>query len=309
MVKKVSVIIPTFKRSEYLQRAIDSILNQIYSNIEIVIVDDNNPNSNYRTETEKKMLKYIKCSNVIYIKNQGNLGGSLARNEGIFKASGDYITFLDDDDIYLPEKISVQVQYMVENGFDMSFTDVRSHTIDNKLIDYREHSYIKSFNNEELLKHHIMHHLTPTATYMFKRDAIIRIGGFDDVSMGQEFMLMLKTIENEMKIGYIPVSHVIEYIHDGERISIGENKIKSEVELFNFKKKYFRILSFRQRQYVKFRHHAVMAVVGKRSKKQRIAIIHLIKAFFTSPLDCILETINHVQKINKYKACDIDSYS
>lgn len=301
MDEKVSVIIPTYKRSEFLQRAIDSVLNQTYSNIEVVVVDDNNPNSSYRLETEGKMTKYSNCSNVIYIKNNKNFGGALARNEGIFKASGDYITFLDDDDIYLPDKVSTQLKYMVENELDMSFTDARIHDMDDNLIDYREHSYIESFENKDLLKQHIMHHLTPTATYMFKFEAINKIGGFDDVKMGQEFMLMLKAIQSGIKIGYIPVAYVIQYIHDGERISVGQNKIKGEIELFNLKKKYFKELNFRQKQYIRFRHHVVMMVAGKRSNMPKVAVEHFVKAVFSSPLDCILETINYINKINKYR--------
>ena len=288
---KVSVIIPTYKRSDFLQRAIDSVLNQSYDNIEIIVVDDNNPNSEYRFRTEEKMKKYVSFNNIIYIKNKRNMGGALARNEGLIKSSGDYITFLDDDDVYLPDKINSQINYMLANKLDMSFTDVRIHNMNDKLVDYREHSYVKSLSNQELLKQHIMHHLTPTDTYMFKRKSILDIGGFDDVQMGQEFMLMLKAIRSGLKTGYLPVAHVIQYIHDGERISVGENKINKEIELFNYKKKFFNLLSFRQRQYVKFRHHAVMMFVGKRSKKPAIALEHLIKAVLTSPIDCILETI------------------
>lgn len=301
MNKKVSVIIPTYKRSEFIQRAIDSVLNQNYPNIEVIVVDDNGIDSKYRIETEKKMEKYSKYNNVIYIRNSKNIGGALARNQGIKKASGDYITFLDDDDIYLEDKISSQVKYMIENDLDMSFTDVRIHNMKDKLIDYRQHSYVKSFENKELLKQHIMHHLTPTATYMFKKQALIDIGGFDDVQVGQEFMLMLKAIENRLKIGYLPIAKVIQYVHDGERISVGQNKIDKEIELFKFKKRYFKHLSFRQRQYVRFRHHAVMAVVGKRSHKLNVLMKHAVAALFVSPLDCILEMILHFRKIKKYR--------
>jgi glycosyltransferase involved in cell wall biosynthesis len=298
----VSVIIPTFKRSKYLERAIESVLHQTYVNFEIIVVDDNDPNSRYRKDTEKKMEKYSDKNNVKYIKNQSNLGGALARNEGIYNASGNFITFLDDDDIYLPKKIELQLKHLLENGLDLSFTDVRFHNTNDILVDYREHNYIKNLTNEELLKQHIMHHLTPTATYMFKKESIIGIGGFDDAQMGQEFMLMLKAIERGLKIGYLPGSNVIQYIHDGERISVGQNKITKEIELYNFKKKYFKNLSFRQKQYVKFRHHAVMMVVGKRSGKLLVSFEHLIKAMFTSPLDCINEFVYHTKKIKKYKS-------
>lgn len=301
MNNKVSVIIPTYKRSEFLLRAIDSVLNQNYSNIEVIVVDDNDTNSTFRQETEKKMEKYRKNEKIVYVKNKKNLGGALARNQGIYIASGDFITFLDDDDIYLPDKVGIQLQYMIKNNIDMSFTDVRIHDINDKLIDYREHPYIKDLSNNELLKQHILHHLTPTATYMFKKETITNIGCFDDVEMGQEFMLMLKAIESDVSIGYIPKAGVIQYLHPGERISVGQNKIKKEVEMYNFKKRYFKYLTFRQKQYVKFRHHAVMLVVGMRSKKPLVLLEHLLKGIFTSPLDCLKELIYYVKKIKKYQ--------
>lgn len=306
MNKKVSVIIPTYKRSEFLQRAIDSVLSQTYSNIEIIVVDDNNPDSEHRVQTENKMQGYKGFDNILYIKNEANLGGALARNKGIMRASGDYITFLDDDDVYLPDKVFTQVKYMIDKELDLSFTDVRIHNMNDKLVDYREHYYIKDLSNKELLKQHIMHHLTPTGTYMFRKEALHKIGGFEDVKMGQEFMLMLKAIENGLSIGYIPVAHVIQYIHDGERISVGRNKIAKEIEMYDFKKKYFKYLSFRQKQYVKFRHNAVMTVVGKRSGKPGLLIKHLIMAFVASPLDCIVESVSHFRRIKKHQI--INSY-
>lgn len=296
---KVSVIVPTYKRSQFLERAIESILNQSYTNIEVVVVDDNDPNSGFRKETEEKMKKYEVNDKIVYVKNSKNLGGSLARNEGVYRAGGDFITFLDDDDIYIPDKIQVQLEFMLTNNYDLSFTDVRFHDTNDKLIDYREHRYVKDLSNEELLKQHLMHHLTPTATYMFKRESVLRIGGFDDVQMGQEFMLMLKAIENDFKIGYIPVARVIQYIHDGERISVGQNKLDKEIELFKFKQNFFFKLSSKQKRYVRFRHHAVMAVVGKRSGNIRISISNLLLAICTSPSYSMKELFSHVVKLRK----------
>ncbi|QUI25011.1 glycosyltransferase family 2 protein [Vallitalea pronyensis] len=296
---KVSVIVPTYKRSQFLERAIESILNQSHTNIEVIVVDDNDPSSDSRKATEEKMQKYEANKKIVYIKNYKNMGGALARNEGVFKATGDFITFLDDDDIYLSDKIQLQLEFMIKDNYDLTFTDVRFHNTKGKLIDYREHKYIKHLSNVELLKQHIMHHLTPTATYMFKRQSILNIGGFDDVQVGQEFMLMLKAIENNIKIGYLPVARVIQYIHGGERISVGQIKLDKEVELFQFKQKYFPKLSSKQKRYVKFRHHAVMAVVGKRSGNNRIALSNLFLAICTSPSYSMKELSAHVVKLIK----------
>ncbi|KXZ40577.1 Glycosyl transferase family 2 [Alkalithermobacter thermoalcaliphilus JW-YL-7 = DSM 7308] len=300
MDKKVSVIIPTYKRCDFLQRAIDSVLNQTYKNVEVVVVDDNIPQSEYRLKTEKIMEKYKDNINVIYIKNTKNIGGALSRNKGIKFSSGDYITFLDDDDIYLPYKIEKQLTFMIEHDLEMSFTNVRVHNSKDKLIDFREHSYIKNWSNEDLLKQHLMHHLTPTTTYMYKKDSLKRIGGFEKSKVGQEFILMLKSIERGLKIGYLPRADVIQYVHENERISVGPNKMNNERQIYNLKKKYFNRLKFREKQYIKFRYHAVMTVVGKRSKAYVFALKHLFLVFLISPLDCVYELIKQYKKIKKY---------
>ena len=91
------------------------------------------------------MQKYADNNKVVYIKNNKNLGGALARNEGIFNATGDYITFLDDDDIYLPQKIEVQLGYMLKNDWDLSFSDVRIHNNNDILIDYENTSMLRNY--------------------------------------------------------------------------------------------------------------------------------------------------------------------
>src|SRR5699024_3851792 len=124
--KKVSIIIPTYKREiKFLSRAINSVKDQTYQHIEIVVIDDNPPQSKYRKKTMKYMEKHKNDPNIVYIVNPKNLGGSLARNVGIKAATGSYITFLDDDDKYLPNKIKKQIEFMQEHDFDMSFTDLK----------------------------------------------------------------------------------------------------------------------------------------------------------------------------------------
>lgn len=112
---KVSVIVPTYKRSEMLPRAIRSCLEQSYSNIEIVVVDDNNPDSEWRIATEKRMEQFRNEERVLYIKHDKNLNGNAARNTGIRNASGDLITYLDDDDWYYTDKVKKQVEYLIEH--------------------------------------------------------------------------------------------------------------------------------------------------------------------------------------------------
>lgn len=102
---KVSVIIPTYNAPEYLVRAVDSVLNQTYQDYEIIIVDDG---SDQRT---KEMLSpYMEQFPSICYIYQDNKGPAAARNRGIAASSGEYIAFLDHDDIWLPNKLEVQMK-------------------------------------------------------------------------------------------------------------------------------------------------------------------------------------------------------
>lgn len=112
----VSIIIPTYKRSDVLVRAIESCLNQTMKDIEIIVVDDNQPDSEYRKITEQMMERYNDNEKVIYLKHEKNMRGSAARNTGIKASHGDYITFLDDDDVLDSTKIEKQVEVLSQKG-------------------------------------------------------------------------------------------------------------------------------------------------------------------------------------------------
>lgn len=295
----ISIIMPTYKRSDFLNKAINSLLKQDYKNIEIIVVDDNQPNSQYRLQTESKMKEYDSESRVKYIKNPKNLGGALARNVGIEHAAGKYVTFLDDDDMYLTDKVSSQVEFMINNNLDMSFMNLTLHNQSDEFVDFREFGFVKSFDQKSLLKYHLTRHITGTPTFMYKREYLVEIGGFSEIKMGQEFYLMLKTIEGNGKIGYLPLSKVIAYLHDNERISSGKNKYEGEKVLLKLKKKYFKALTFREKIYVYFRHHAVIAVVGLRNKDYIIMLKHSCLGLLTSPLDAVIEINNYFKKTRK----------
>lgn len=110
--KLISIIIPTYKRPDVLPRAVDSVLAQSYKNIEVIVVDDNDPTFPERAVTEKVMEKYADEPRVKYIKHPKNMNGSAARNTGFANSSGEYIMFLDDDDEFLPGKIEIQYERM-----------------------------------------------------------------------------------------------------------------------------------------------------------------------------------------------------
>lgn len=95
--KKVSVIIPTYNRANFLADAVNSILNQKHDNVEVIIVDDGSED-NTQVVVESLQHRY---PNLLYCRNERSKGPSGARNTGITKASGEYLSFLDSDDIWL----------------------------------------------------------------------------------------------------------------------------------------------------------------------------------------------------------------
>ncbi len=300
----VSVIVPTHNRPHFLGRTIDSLLGQTYPFTEIVVVDDNEPDSEARKHTEEVMANYIQHEKVLYVQNPHALGGGPARNAGIAACHGDYVTFLDDDDIYLPEKVDTQLSFMLENDLDMSFTDVFLHNADDNLVEYRRHTYVQNCSNAELMRQHVIHSLCPTSTYMIKRSFLQQTDGFRNVPMGQDFMLMYDMIEHQAKIGYLPVSYIIQYLHTEGRISVGKNKINGENNLYTFKKTKFDILTRNERHYVRFRHYAVLCIAYLRSSKPLHALKYAIACVFCSPLLVIREMKNffHNRKLAKGKA-------
>lgn len=250
MKELISVIMPTYKRSDKLGRAIESILNQTYSNFEIVIVDDNNPDTEYRKETEKFMNDYKSESRIKYVKMEKNGGGAAARNFGIKNAKGTYIAFLDDDDVYLPNKLEKQLKFMLDNNLDASFSNET--VLDEKtgkLIYKKEY---KDFKKDDILHYHLTEMIVGPQTFMYKKSVLEEINGFDIVPSGQEYILMYKTIMGGYNVDYLDADLVNIYIHSGERISTSTKKIDGERNLYELKKKHFNELNFKQRQRVKY---------------------------------------------------------
>lgn len=123
----VSVVIPTYNRPVYLKRCIDSVIDQTYKNIEIIVVDDNDPKTDARKETELLMRAYADIDNITYLQHEHNKNGSAARNTGWRHSQGKYITFIDDDDAIERTKIEKQVECLeqLDSSWGACYTGYR----------------------------------------------------------------------------------------------------------------------------------------------------------------------------------------
>lgn len=291
---KVSIIVATYRRKEALKKALQSLIAQTYSNFEIIVVDDN-ADAEWNTEIEKIVSSMKNSDNVeiIYIQNKNNKGSAETRNIGIKVATGEYVTFLDDDDLYLSDKVKKQVEHMTKEGSDFSLTDLWLYDEKDKLIEKRIRDYIKDFSSESLMRYHLMYHMTGTDVMMFKKKYLIDIGLFSPINVGDEFYLMQKAIYGKGIFSYLPGCEVKAYVHsETDGLSSGDGKIKGENELYEYKKKYFDKLTQKEQRYIKMRHHAVLAFAEFRRKRYFYMIKNLCLSLIYSPTKLINLFIN-----------------
>lgn len=287
MEPKVSIIVATYRREDPLKRALLSIGGQTYKNIEVIVVDDNA--EKYWNDRVEKVIQEIKLPFVIkYIKNNKNLGSAETRNVGIRKSTGVYITFLDDDDLYLEDKVKKQVEHMIDENSDFSVTDLKLYSENEKLIEVRKRNYIKKTDKKNLLMYHLKYHITGTDTMMFKSSYLKSIGGFEPIDIGDEFYLIKKAIDKDGKFSYLERCDVKAYVHiESEGLSSGKSKIQGENLLYEYKKIFFGELKYSDRRYIRMRHYAVLAFAEYRRKKFINFIYYSLKSFLIDPISLV----------------------
>lgn len=286
----VSVIVPTYRRDWVLTRALASLAAQTYSSLEIIVVDDNDhPDWNSKVQIiVDEFVSQNPSIPVLFIQNHPNLGSARARNVGIDHASGQFVCFLDDDDIYLPERISNQVTLMQNSCADYSVTDLALYSEEGTLIEIRKRSHIKDTSSRALFQFHMMHHITGTDTMMFRKDYLLKIGKFPLIDVGDEFYLMQKAIEGNGKFLHAPFCDVKAYIHNEVcGLSSGMQKIAGEKQLFQHKSQYFDKLPQQCIRHIKMRHHAVVAFAYLRMRDFDKFFYHCIASFFEAPVSCL----------------------
>lgn len=187
----VSVIIPTYKTNNSLEEAIKSVKRQTYKNIEIIVVDDNFPDTKYRKTAENIIAKF---ENIKYIQHKNNKNGSVARNTGFKNSAGEYICYLDDDDFFYDDKIKKQVKFLKNKKIDACTCFYKKDSKEIKFDDKKDYKY-------EIL----MNNITPqTSSLMLKRNCVIELNGFDEsYTRHQDYEFLLRFLE-KFKLGLVP---------------------------------------------------------------------------------------------------------
>ena len=117
----VSIILPFFKKIDYIFETINSVLNQTFQDFEIILIYDDTKLDDLKL-IEKR---FINNSKIKIIKNEQNLGAGLSRNIGIAHSKGEIIAFIDADDLWKPRKLEKQIEFMKINNLDFTFCNYK----------------------------------------------------------------------------------------------------------------------------------------------------------------------------------------
>lgn len=287
----VSIIIPTYKNRGNLKDSIVSVLKQDYENIEIIVVDDNSPESRERQETERLMDEFESNQKVNYLRHPENKNGAAARNTGIRAAKGEYIAFLDDDDLFLPEKLTKQVAYLDEHSeFDAVYCLARREK-------YGCPNYILEGNGTRNILLLSSNYYTPTL--MFRREALEAIGGFDETfRRHQDFELLLRFFAAGYKIGCVPEVLVEIGLNQGENTPVGKKVEELKSYFFSkfdtFIKKEDEITpGFANMVYAT--HYAGVFLSHLKTKDYKLALRVIGRYFFKSPISFTKVILEHAR--------------
>jgi glycosyltransferase involved in cell wall biosynthesis len=229
--KLVSVIIPTYNRPIQLTRAIDSVLKQTYSNIEVIVVDDNNPGTPERLYTESIMSNYIDNPKIKYIQHEYNKNGSAARNTGFRHSKGDYIMLLDDDDEFLPRKAEVQVNCLEnrDRSWGACYTRykrLRNGKLDTVCAENRE----GNLYFEELCRNLF---IQAGSNLMIRREVFEEIGGFNESFQRNQDIEFTVRLLKKYKLAYCDEMGLIYHRHPAsekrnfDMVKITEHYVKN----------------------------------------------------------------------------------
>jgi len=194
----VSVIMPLYNAEPYVEAAIDSIFSQSYQNLEIIVIDDGS--------TDRGAERVKGFGDKVVFAQQSNLGISAARNRAIEMSTGDYVAFLDADDLWTPEKLEIQIAALQEDG-----------TLDTVF------GFAKQFFSPDLSEEAKKRLVCPpdaapgylASSMLIKRDSFLKVGLFDTSTKVGEFIdWFARAKEANLKIKMLPNLVLKRRIHE-----------------------------------------------------------------------------------------------
>lgn len=270
---KVTAIITTHNRIDVLPRAIKSVLNQTYENIELIVVSDGQFES-----TDRLMEEFTSNPIIRYISYNPAKGGNHARNQGILNANGEYIAFLDDDDEWLPEKIEKQMEIILGND-DIGLVYAGKNIIYvNQDINYKSIPAKPKVSSESIL---ISNFIGSTSCVLVRKNALLQCGMFDEnLKAFQDFDLWIRICQKyKVDVVSMPLINYYNYTNSNQ-ISDKTNLYEQSIRFINNKyKELYDKLSDSQRRQHTYQMNLLLAQKCVRNKQGVKARKYLYKAY------------------------------
>ena len=216
----VSVIIPTYNRASILEKSIRSVLDQTYTDLELIIVDDGS------VDNTESIVKSINDKRIRYC-YQENSGACAARNKGIDLAQGEYIAFNDSDDVWHPDKMSRQIQIMDETGADIVICQIR------RCNDGDGNLVLPRLNSSGFLEYHDLMVGISTQTFFMKREVVEKVRFDNKAPRLQDLEWLLRAAKEYTIYGLKEV--LVDVYFSADSITMSSKKLVEGIELIDKK--------------------------------------------------------------------------
>ena len=214
---KISVIIPTYNRANVIIHSVNSVLNQTYKNIEVIVVDD------CSTDDTDMVIKKITDNRLKYFKLPENHGACYARNFGVKKASGKFIAFQDSDDAFKENKLEIQMNNLIKNNSDLDFCKLKVNGKNNDWVFPGEDS-IKNIKSLEIIDELCKGNVISTQTILMKKEIFNEIEFDEALPRFQDYDFVLR-IAHKYKISFTD-KILVDAFRQNDSISNSNNKLR-----------------------------------------------------------------------------------
>jgi len=287
----VSVVMPTYKRSEKLSRAIESVLNQSYEKIELLLVNDNEPEDEYTLELKKRVKQYSNDSRFRLIIQEKHINGAAARNVGILQAKGEYIAFLDDDDWWEINKIEKQVETLSKLDDTWGGVSCRIIQYDNDKIIGRMPKYKNGLVYKDIL---MLRSDYATGTILLRRKCLDISGYFNEKLLRHQDLQLLIDFTYKFKLYQIDeFLHCCDISDNSNRPDVDKAK-NAKRALFESEKNIISTMSNYEIKTMLAMHRFEIAYIELKTGNKIRGLLHCFVVFSTP--HALFYTLNKIIK-------------
>lgn len=195
----VSIIMPSWNTGRFIAETIQSVLEQTYKNWELIIVDD------CSTDNSDIVINSFNDTRIKYFRNKKNVGAAFARNKAMREARGEWIAFLDSDDLWKPEKLKHQIDFMKKNGYTLSYTEYEKIDEESNPLNI----YVtgpQKVNKRKMYNYDYIGHLT--MMYSAKEFGLIQI---KDIKKNNDYAIRLQLYKRPGTCAYLLKENLAKY--------------------------------------------------------------------------------------------------